>query len=172
MVCVEEKVNMRLYGMYVICKKYIKAVQEMKVGTKSTGGNSVRFIEHWKQKSILINELSKIPSLQENTRKLYDTIPAVYRDVDQFEITQSTATNFITERDKLIVAMQTIITLYESMNLNFSTECTGGFDISLPKFSDIGEFSKCLEDLDFIIKQCPYFKQKDGQIKCRATFYK
>ena len=156
---------MRLYGMYYTCKKYIEYVKDMKVYAKNTGGNTSWSINSWKEKSIVLNELGKMNPLRTYARKLYETVPIVYRDKDEFDITDTVKDNFVTAREILVIAMETIIDMYESINPNKMINEEYGFDIKMPEFYDLGEFAKCIEDLNFIIKQCPYLNDKDGQIK-------
>lgn len=156
---------MRLYGMYYTCKKYIEYVKDMKVYAKNTGGNTSWSINSWKENSIVLNELGKMNPLRTYARKLYETVPIVYRDRDEFDITDTVKDNFVTAREILVIAMETIIDMYESINPNKMINEEYGFDIKMPEFYDLGEFAKCIEDLNFIIKQCPYLNDKDGQIK-------
>ena len=156
---------MRLYGMYYTCKKYIEYVKEMKVNNKAASGNAIWSINSWKEKSIALNELGKMNPLRTYARKLYETVPIVYRDRDEFDITETVKDNFVTARERLIVAMETIIDMYENINPNKIINEEYGFDIKMPEFDDLGEFAKCIEDLNFVIKQCPYLNDKDGQIK-------
>ena len=160
-----EENAMRLYGMYYTCKKYIEYVKDMKVYAKNTGGNTSWSINSWKEKSIVLNELGKMNPLRTYARKLYETVPIVYRDRDEFDITDTVKDNFVTAREILVIAMETIIDMYESINPNKMINEEYGFDIKMPEFYDLGEFAKCIEDLNFIIKQCPYLNDKDGQIK-------
>lgn len=156
---------MRLYGMYYTCKKYVGYVKEMKVNDRTANGNVIWSIKAWREKSIALNELGKINPLRAYARKVYEAIPIVYRDRDDFDITETTKNSFITAREKLIVAMETIIDMYETINPNKMTNEEYGFDIKMPEFDELGEFAKCIEDLNFVIKQCPYLNDKDGQIK-------
>lgn len=157
---------MRLYGMYYICKQYIEQVENMKVGERKDGsGNKYRCINGWKIKSCIVNELAKIQPLRDAARKLYETIPTVYCDQNDFDISADIVNKFIAARTELIVAMKTVIGLYETANIKSEKDILGGFDVKLPRFDDVGEFSKCLNDLDFVFKQCPYLNNKDEQIK-------
>lgn len=113
----------------------------------------------------MLNELGKMNPLRTYARKLYETVPIVYRDRDEFDITDTVKDNFVTAREILVIAMETIIDMYESINPNKMINEEYGFDIKMPEFYDLGEFAKCIEDLNFIIKQCPYLNDKDGQIK-------
>lgn len=155
---------MRLYGMYYTCKKYIEYVKGMKVISKSSTRETTWWIESWKEKSIVLNEISIMEPLRVYARELYETIPIIYRDQDEINVTEKVKDNFVTARKRLVVAMETIIHMYETINPNKATGETYGFDIKMPEFDDLEEFSKCIDDLNFAIKQCPYLN-KEGQIK-------
>lgn len=156
---------MRLYGMYFICRKYVQDIKQMEVENKQVNGSKVYFISGWDEKCLVLNELAKIMPLRENVRKMYEAIPVVYRDKSQFDITTSVVNNYIGARKDLVTSMETVISLYEALNTNKTDADISGFDVKLPQFGDIGEFSKCLEDLDFVFKQCPYLKIQGGEIK-------
>lgn len=156
---------MRLYGMYFVCKKYITAVEEMKVESRSVNNGNIRFVSGLKRKNLVLNELAKILPLREHVRKFYEIIPVFYRDQDKCDLTNDMADRYIKAREELITAMKTVIKTYETINTNKVDSVADGFDIKLPQFEDIEQFSKCLEDLNFVIKQCPYLNQKDADIK-------
>ncbi len=156
---------MRLYGMYYACKKYLEVVNDMKVESKTINGITTKFISGWKNKSIVLNEIAKIEPLREKVRKFYETVPIVYRDQDRFEIASSNVNDYIKARSELVISMEMVINLYESINTSKINDDAMGIDMKMPQFSDIGEFSKCLQDLDFVITQCPYLCNKDADIK-------
>lgn len=156
---------MRLYGMYYICKQYIDKVSAMKVDTKTANGSTVYSISSWQEKSHILNELGQIPFLHDNAKKLYQSIPIIYCDSNNFEISKGMYQNYMSARNDLLVAMKTVINLYEQLNPNSTDKTDLGFDVKLPQFNSVGEFAKCLEDLDFIINQCPYLRQEDSEIK-------
>lgn len=156
---------MRLYGMYYTCKKHIEYVKNMKVTNKTTAREATWSIKSWAERSKVLNELAKMKPLRTPAREVYEAIPVVYRDQDEFDISGTVKDRFVAARGKLIVAMETVIDMYETINPKKVIDEDYGFDIKMPEFDDLGEFSKCMEDLDFVMKQCPYLNDKDGQIK-------
>lgn len=156
---------MRLYGMYYTCKKHIEYVKNMKVTNKTTARDATWSIKSWAERSKVLNELAKMKPLRTPAREVYEAIPVVYRDQDEFDISGTVKDRFVAARGKLIVAMETVIDMYETINPKKVIDEDYGFDIKMPEFDDLGEFSKCMEDLDFVMKQCPYLNDKDGQIK-------
>ena len=137
----------------------------MVVETKVVNGAQIKFISGWKKKAQILNELAKIKPLTENAKKMYEAIPTVFCEQDEFDIGSATSEKFKLAKVKLLAEMNMIIKLYELLNTQKLEEMGGGFDIKLPQFDDIGDFSKCLGDLEFIIKQCPYLNLDDCRIK-------
>lgn len=151
--------------MYYTCKKHIEYVKNMKVTNKTTAREATWSIKSWAERSKVLNELAKMKPLRTPAREVYEAIPVVYRDQDEFDISGTVKDRFVAARGKLIVAMETVIDMYETINPKKVIDEDYGFDIKMPEFDDLGEFSKCMEDLDFVMKQCPYLNDKDGQIK-------
>ena len=147
------------------CKKHIEYVKNMKVTNKTTAREATWSIKSWAERSKVLNELAKMKPLRTPAREVYEAIPVVYRDQDEFDISGTVKDRFVAARGKLIVAMETVIDMYETINPKKVIDEDYGFDIKMPEFDDLGEFSKCMEDLDFVMKQCPYLNDKDGQIK-------
>lgn len=160
---------MRMYSMYFICKSYIEKVMELRVESRNANGSTVYYLNHWREKAIILNELAKIDPLKERVRRILDTVPIAYRDFDKFDVTQNLKREYENGMKELVVSMQTIIDAYEMMGIKADTEGANGFDVKLPKFESVGEFAKCLDDLDFIITQCPYLKNDDEQIKYNSV---
>lgn len=157
---------MRLFSTYYACKKCIILVEKMRVETKPVvNGKTVYYISGWQEKSRLLNDIAKMEPLREQARKVYISIPLVHADKDNFDIQESSAKKFNTAIDELKISMKTIINLYEKLNLNIPKETEIGFDIKLPRFETLDEFSKCLSDLDFVIRQCPYLQKQDSEIR-------
>lgn len=158
-------IKMRLYGMYYICKKYINKVEEMKFDVSTRNGNTIRSIRDWLEKSLVLNELATVKPLREDARELYEVFPVMYRDKNFFEVTQATAEKFMEKRKLLLAEMRTIILMYETINPNKTQGDICGFDIKMPPINELSEFSQCIEDLNFVITQCPYLNKADGNIK-------
>lgn len=156
---------MRLFGMYYVCKNYLPVVENMKLENRNSNGTTVQCISGWQEKRKALNELAKIEPLRSRAEAMYSSIPIVFLDKDKPDLSAGDCEKFKKTRRDLTVAMQTVIELYESTNMQKANDTSLGFDIELPAFEDIGEFSECLKDLDFIMKQCPYLNLKDSQIK-------
>ena len=152
--------------MYYMCKAYIDLVKDMKpVITKYEDGTNHYKLMDWQKWKKILDDLAKLNPICENIKNLYNIIPVVYRNDNVFELTKREYDDFMIAKNRLIIAMETIISTYELINTKKCVNINAGFDIKLPQFDDIGEFSHCLEDLDFFFKQCPYMKCQEEDIK-------
>lgn len=158
---------MRLHSMYFICKNNVEFIRSISMEEKSTtNGRSYTMID-WISVITVLNKLANIPGLKEQTTKLYESIPVFVRNKDTFVLDYTSFMNFSNAKNELLSSMNTIIRLYETMNID--ENIIDGFDVKMPQFSSINEFSDCIKDLAFIIDQCPYLRTKDGEIKYKAV---
>lgn len=164
---VEELFAMRLYSMYFMCEKYFDSLESVKVLNRPAGGNNYSYLDNWQNTVMLLDTLSKIPSLKESAKKMYESIPVLLRDRNKFDIDGTTAEKFKEAKNELIAKMSAIIDLYKALN-KIDGNFKNGFDIKLPDFTDIKELSNCIKDLEFIINQCPYLKDDNEEIKYGA----
>lgn len=156
---------MRMYSMYVACKTYIEKVKEMKAKGRSVNNSTVFYIDNWKINRDVLDEIAKMAPLRNKVKQIITSIPIAFQDTDKFDISNNVRNSYDHSLNVLIVSMQTIIDAYEIMGIKDPDVKLSGFDVNLPKFTDLGEFAKCLNDLDFIIKQCPYLIRDDSQIR-------
>ena len=68
--------------------------------------------------------------------------------------------------NQLVVKMETIISLYESLELKSSGI---GIDVKVPKCNDLKEYISNLKEIEFIFSQCPYLKNENEQIKFNSV---
>lgn len=151
--------------MYVVCKTYLEKIKEMKAKSKSVNNSTVYYINGWQANRLVLNEIAKMAPLRDKVKQIIMSIPIAFQDTESFDITSNTRYKYDKSLDILITSMQTITDAYEIMRIKNTDEKLSGFDVNLPQFKDLGEFAKCLNDLDFIIKQCPYLQSNDSQIK-------
>lgn len=156
---------MRMYSMYVVCKAYLEKVKGMKAQSRSVGNSTVYFIDGWQKNRAILDEIAKMAPLRDKVKKIIQSVPVAFQDTDKFDISNSIKSSYDGSLNTLITSMQTIVDAYEVMGVKNTDEELSGFDVKLPKFNDLGEFAKCLNDLDFIIKQCPYLQNDDSEIK-------
>lgn len=151
---------MRLYNVYYLCKKHNGLISSFDI--KSSNSNTVFTFTNWGKVKAALNELYAIDSMKDTIKSLYNCIDPVNRDVDSPSVSSSTK-NAIVQNQKILSAkMKTIIELYESMG---NDKTGAGLDIKIPKCSDLREYIEYLKEIDFILSQCPFLKDKDEDIK-------
>lgn len=154
--------------MYYVCRYYIDFIRQIKFDVRNVGGKEVRFLDKWQEKSKILNKLANVKPIRKKAKELYECIPTVYRDSDKFDVQDSIIKSFEKSKSELLACMETIINLYKATTYRNELDEKCGIDIMLPNFRDLGEFSDCLKDLNFVITQCPYFLRKDEEIKFKT----
>ena len=158
------KFELRLYSMYYACKIYYDSVNKMQIQNRNGNTGVVHYLDAWQSKCKILNFLAEIPALKESASKAYGAMPVILRDRDKFDIDGNTVKAFEAAKRDLLVAMKAIIDLYETINTNSSKNITAGFDVRMPKFDDLGEFARSLEDLNFAFQYCPYLRKDDSEM--------
>lgn len=158
---------MRLYSMYFICKNNIEIIKNYK--TEAVANNSGQFIRvtGWIVVIKSLNKLANVPGIKEYSEKLYESVPVMLRDRDTFDLSLNAGDKLESARKELLSSISAIIGMYEQMGLTQNTNT--GFDIRLPQFDSIKDFSNCIKDLEFIINQCPFLSVPDGEIKFKSA---
>ena len=151
---------MRLYNTYFLCKKYKDEIDSLRATEKKSGRAYV--LEEWDSYTKTLMELKDIPVLKNYRDNVYRTVPVYVRGDESPEIDMSTWGTLQAQKSTIVRKMDTIIELYESMNLG---EKTNGIDVKIPKCESLDEYISLLKEIDFIFTQCPYMLHKDGQIK-------
>ena len=152
-----------------MCKNYLELIKKMSTEKRAANGKEIYSINDWKNKSIILNELAELPVVREQAKILYESVPVIYRDSDRFDVTESVVKAFTTAKNNLLVSMETIIKLYEFVNPQRDNENQAGADIKLPEFDNLKEFSTCLDDLNFVITQCPYLLKENEEFRFKAV---
>ena len=157
---IEEVSKMRLYNIYYLCKNLIEIIKKDKIETKKY--SSEYFINNWNEYKTALQSLRQIPMFSKIVEEIYETIPVFVREKNRPEIDIDTKNNFIKKNNNIILQMQTIIDLYESMNLKNRKK---GIDIKIPECNELKEYVGYLREIDFIFTQCPYLLSENEQIK-------
>lgn len=116
-------------------------------------------IEGWIKISEALKKLSEIPSMREKTDAFLAAIPSLCRrsnNPDILDVTSNEWAVIDSEKMQLLLAMGTIIKLYEAMDLGEENEY--GIDIKLPKVNDFSEYVEYISDVNFIFSMCPFLQ--------------
>ena len=108
---------MRMFGIYYICKNYIDIIENMKlISKKRSKRKKCSRYRRLAGKSEILNELSKIEPLREKVKAMYNCIPVINRDENEFDLSPGKCEQFRNARSVLFITMQSIIELYETIN--------------------------------------------------------
>lgn len=145
---------MRLEEIYQICKRnqpilqnYRKNVDEC-YGRTITKRRSMIYEDSFYNVKRAIVELNQLPFLQEDIKNIY---------LDQeFDPNQP-----LLQDEKIYDKICVIISMCEMLGYD-STYQKNGFAVKLPTETDFATFTKCINDFQLILSQCPFFKIKDA----------
>ena len=154
---------MRLYNVYYVCKAALNGLKELKRVDLTTG--SIKLNE-WEICKMSIESLFNIDFVERDAYELYNIISPIDREKQQPDIGINTYNTFMSSYKKLITKLEGVIDLYESMRDGTSKP---GIDIKIPSCDSLKEYIKILNDIDFILTQCPYLKNENEEIKYQGT---
>lgn len=156
---------MRLKNIYVTCKDYIDNIEDIS-GATSASNASYTVVSGWKSFLDSYNTIINVDCIKEDIEALLECVPSIYRHQHSFTVTNAEWNRIKQAKDKLFNSMNSIIKLYESMGLCIEEET--GIDIKLPQCNDFAEFKKNIEDLEFVLYKCPFFKIQDEELKFKS----
>lgn len=156
----KEVSKLRLYNVYYLCKNLIKIFAENRIETKMA--NREYYINNWDEYKTALESLRQIQMFVEIVDDLYETIPVFVREKNRPEIDHEIKNKFIYKNNMIVDKMNTIIDLYESMNLKDSKN---GIDVKIPECNDLKDYIWYLKEIDFILTQCPYLLCNEEQIQ-------
>lgn len=154
---------MRLYNMYYLCKKCKSEIESLVI--KNTR-SQVYTIENWGKYKDALFVLRQIPFLRDSIDDLYGIIPVFVRERDKPEIDNEITNKLFKKNDSILLEINTVISLYESLELG---EGSNGIDVKIPSCNSLDEYIGYLKEIDFIFTQCPFLQHKDGMIKFNSV---
>lgn len=158
---------MRLYSMYFLCKESIGVIENLKIIARTSSVDSTKNVINWSDCIDALNKLALIPSVKPAVIELYESVPIYFREKQQFEIEKNTGNKIAIAKKMLLSRMDTIIKLYENSRDEKRREV--GFDIKLPDFSEFNEMVECMNDLKFILNQCPYLQIPESNVEYQSA---
>lgn len=160
--------KMKLYNVYRLCKKYIDFYEIIKVTEKrelnAAGTNNINTytINNWIKLKEVLDIINKIPALTIYANALIKSVPDSLRDNVSPCMDTDRYNNFLSKKNTLYQKMESIIELYESMNI---AESGNGLDIKLPPCEDLKDYISYLKKIDFIFTQCPFLQCENEILK-------
>ena len=150
--------KMKLYNVYRLCKQNIYFLESAMAKKDEKSGLFV--ISTWPAVKERFELIKKIPSFKDCINDYINSVPVLVRESVSPQIDPSTAGKINSKLKVITSKMQTIIELYESMEIS---DGGNGIDIKIPPCDDLKEYISYLKDIEFIFSQCP-FLQCEGEI--------
>ena len=156
----KEVYKMRLYNIYYLCSNLLEIFEKDRMTAYDS--NRAFYIEKWFEYTNALESIKQIPMFNEIATQIYESIPVFIREKERPSIDTNTKDKFIKLNNLLVTKMETIISLYDSMELNTSDN---GIDVKIPQCVELKEYLGYLKDIDFIFTQCPYLLCENEQIQ-------
>jgi len=155
---------MRLYNIYYICSICKETIEESisLEQIKNSAGTVTYRINGWRDCRKALEQIRNVSCFKEQAESVYESLGVVERDKDNPIVTSDVKNKFIANRDKLLIAMKAVISLYQSLDLG---ESFVGIDVKIPKCNSLKEYMEYLKEIDFIFTQCPYLLSDEEEIK-------
>lgn len=151
---------MRLYTIYKICKQNIEALEQCEMHSSFKVNGTVLSIKGWNNARKSMMNLYSIEAFKEIIEKIYNDVPIMDRDMDQWDISLNNSM-FDRNINILIHEINGLIRIYESFGYQ---EEELGIDIKMPP-GDFSDFASNIKTLEYIFTQCPLLKSDDGEIR-------
>lgn len=151
---------MRLYTIYKICKKNIHALEQCEISNLYNEGQFILKVNGWIAAKRSIEQIYSIEAFKEIAKKIYEAVPVIYREVNQWQCSSKGIT-FGNDMHTLIDEISGVIKVYESFGYQ---EGKLGIDIKMPQ-GDFRDFAANIKALDYIFTQCPLLKVNDSEVK-------
>lgn len=155
--------GMRLYNVYYTCKAALNGLKELKDETLSNGSKK---LVNWNISKQALETLFNIDFIKEDAKQLYNILSPFDREKISADIGGQTFKEFLPIYKKIVSKLQGVVDLYESMRDGVSQP---GIDIKIPSCDSLKDYIKILDDIDFIITQCPYLRNENEEIKYKGT---
>lgn len=154
---------MNLKSIYLICKECIEAIEDLNATSFTRTGQVYYTVTNWIGARDVALKLKEIPFFEENAENILSAVPEIFINKDKFDM-NSNEWGYLSENRKLIYEdMYAVIRLNESMGVEQVNEV--GFEVKLPPFQDLEEFSKYVQDIDFIFTKCPFLQDNSEKIQ-------
>lgn len=153
--------KMKLYNIYRICKQNVDCVKSYTI--KKNAKTLHYEIDNWVKLKNVFDIICKIPSFKNCVLDYIKAVPVLVREDVSPQIDPTTAQNLNGKLKIIYNKMDTIIDLYESMNLDNGGK--NGIDIKLPQCEYLDDYVSNLQDLNFIFSQCPF-------LRCEGEIFK
>lgn len=155
--------GMRLYNVYYICKAALNGLNQIK---DEAVQNEAKRLTGWNTSKQALESLFTIDFIKDDAIKLYNILSPIDREDANPVIGPNTFEKFKISYKKIVTKLECVIDLYESMRDGTSNP---GIDIKIPTCDSLKDYINILDEINFIITQCPYLRNENEEIKYKGT---
>lgn len=148
---------MRLKNMYFLCKENQSIIAGRRYITEERASGDTKYTCSNSDVIASLQALHPIDCLAKNIDVILSTL-----DDGVLSHFSKKHQNIMGAWSQLNQQIETLVSLGESMGLN---EFPSGFDIKVPTNLEFDEFASCVEDINKVLRQCPYLHSTDGPIQ-------
>ena len=159
--------KMKLYNVYRLCKQNIEYFSKPNLTRLTEERTPVTYkMENWAEFKGELEKIRKIPILKNYADDYFNTIPVFVFDKEVIEVSTATATRLDAIKKSICDRMETVINLYEGMNLS---KGGNGIDVKMPPCEYLSDYISYLKDIDFIFSQCPFLQCENEVLKFESV---
>ncbi len=159
--------KMKLYNVYRICKQNIDYFKKSNLTKQVVENNNVIFqLENWIEFKEKLKSLRKLSILKDYIDNYFNIIPVFISEKEIPKVSSTMASQLESIKKNICERMETIINLYESMNLG---DGGNGIDIKMPPCDDLKDYISYLKDIEFIFSQCPFLQCENEILKFESV---
>lgn len=155
--------NMRLYNVYYTCKAALNGLKSI---IEVPLQNNAKQLKGWYIAKPALESILAIDFIKDDANKLYNALSPFDREKTNPDIGPNTYIVFSPLYKKIIAKLESVVDLYESLKDGTSKP---GIDIKIPPCESLKDYIKILNDIDFILTQCPYLSNENEEIKYKGT---
>ena len=157
---------MRLRNIYILCRDNLESIKKIEATDSKANSNYIHVVG-WGEFLKVYKLLLPINGIKERVHELIESVPEIYRQYSSFHVDELKWSQIQKKRDILINSMLTVVNVYESMGMENDEQ--NGIDIKLPKCNDFLDFKKYIDELEFILYKCPFFKVNEEDLKFKTV---
>lgn len=159
--------KMKLYNVYRICKQNIDYFQKPNLKKQVAENNNIIFqLENWTEFKEKLKSIRKLSILKDYIDNYFNIIPVFISEKETPKVSSTMASQLETIRKNICERMETVINLYESMNLGNGGN---GIDIKMPPCDGLKDYISYLKDIEFIFSQCPFLQCENEILKFESV---
>ena len=153
---------MKLRNVYILCRDNIDKITDVNFEEEISKIARRYNVSYWNECYNVLVKLYSIECFKEVVNEIYSLVSPFTIKRDDFVIDYDNGNQLKIKLRELSEKMRTIVDFY---GMVFKKQVEVGFDVKLAECDDLNDFANQVNELKFIIQQCPFLKVQDSDIK-------